>query len=267
MNGPSLRDVQQELKARVQGRGEPPGGASLAQWLNAQRGTPGAARLAVYAEGYVVRIREALAEVYEAVRHLVGERAFSALAQAYAQRHPSCDYNLSLAGRHLPEFLPAAALTQRLPFLPDLARLEWAVGRAFHAFQCPPLDSARLATRSAGDWGRVQLIFQPSVSLVTSAWPILDLWEARTRPRAEIDIPLVNRPQRVLVFRRELAVQCELVDAPQAAMLEGLLSGRSLGEVCEACSAEVEDPSLLTAWFARWAGWGLVLRDEGAAHA
>ena len=230
--------------------------------LNPQRGVPGAERLSVYAGGYVARMREALAEVYEAVQHVVGERTFSSLAEGYAQRHPSQDYNLSLAGRHLPEFLAVFPLTQPLPFLPDLARLEWLVAQAFHAFDAPSLDPARLASRSLDEWEHASVSFHPSIGLAASRWPILDIWAARTRPRESVNIDLVNRPQRVLVFRQGLQTRCELVDERQHRLLEGLLAGRTLGAVCHDLAGR--DESLpLADWFARWAGQGLIVASVG----
>src|SRR3989338_7284763 len=89
----------------------------LASVLNRQGPDPGQARLSVYAEGYLVRFRDALEEVYEAIHHILGDRSFAELSNAYATRTPSHDYNLSLAGRHLPEFLKRYPLTQELPFL------------------------------------------------------------------------------------------------------------------------------------------------------
>lgn len=264
MSAPSLQDLQRWMKSRIVPRGAEPSGAPL-DILNPQRGTPGAERLAVYAGGYVARIHQSLAEAYEAVRHVVGERAFSDLAHGYAERHPSHDSNLSLAGRHLPGFLADHPLTSKLPFLPDLARLEWLVRQAFHAFDEPPLDPRRLSQLPLEDWQRARLVFQPSVGLVASAWPVLDIWASRTRPRSEINIDLVNRPQRVLVFRQGLEVRCELLDAWQHALLEGLLAGRPLGAVLAALAASSDDQPLpLTAWFSRWSSLGLLVKCEVA---
>jgi hypothetical protein len=228
--------------------------------FNPQRGVPGAERLSVYAGGYIARTREALAEVYDAVRQVLGDRAFSEMADDYAKRYPSHDYNLSLVGRHLPEFLATAALAQQLPFLPDLARLEWLVCRAFHAFEQPTLNQARLTSLSLEEWQKAQLTFQPSTSVMASAWPILDIWESRTRPRKEISIDLVNRPQRVLVFRQRLHVRCELLTEAQYALLSGLLAGRALGVVCGELAASIaEAPLPVAEWFARWAGSDLIV--------
>jgi len=231
--------------------------------LNPQRGTPGVERLSVYAGGYLVRLEEALTEVYEAIRHIVGATAFTELSRAYAVSSPSHDYNLSFIGRHLPEWLERSPLRAELPFLPDLARLEWLVCQAFHAFEEPPLDPRRLSQLSLEDWERARLVFQPSVGLAASAWPILDLWAARTRPRAEINLDLVNRPQRVLVFRQGVQVRGELVDERRYALLQGLLAGRPLGSVCgELAGGAGEEPLPLTEWFARWARQGLIVRCD-----
>lgn len=261
MSAPSLRVLQQWVGARV--RGLPADGAGAGQVLNPQRGTPGLERLAVYAGGYRARTREALAEVYEAVRHLLGERAFSALADAYVARYPSHDYNLTFVGRHLPEFLPGTCWAERLPFLPDLARLEWQVCRAFHAADAPPLDVAALSAVPPRAWDRVRLTLQPSVGLVSSAWPIRDLWEARRVAREAVDIAVVGRPQDVVVFRRGFAVACELLEPPQAALLRALAEGRPLGEACAPLAGRGEQaPAPLEAWFARWAAAGLFRRCE-----
>ncbi len=259
MSEPSLREVQRLMRSAIRPAGGLAGAGTAEAILNPQRGVPGAERLTVYAGGYLARTCEALEEVYDAVHHVVGEQAFAALARAYVQRHPSHDYNLSLVGRHLPEFLAVDPLSQRLPFLPDLARLERLVCQAFHAFDEPPVDPARLARYSLDEWEHARLTFQPSVGLIASPWPILDIWTARTQPRESVSIDLVDRPQRVLVFRHGLQTRCELVDEWQYRLLEGLLAGRALGTVCgELAGLAGSGPLPLADWCARWASRGLI---------
>jgi len=265
MSDPSLRELQQRMKARIVGAHatQAPQAAGPLP-LNPQRGTPGDARLAVYAEGYLVRIREALAEVYEAVHHVLGEDAFAALAEDYAARHPSHDYNLSFSGRHLPAFLAGWRLTERLPFLPDLALLEWRVCEAFHAFDAPPTDVRVLNRIPERDWERLQLTIQPSAAIVDSAWPVLDLWSARRQPRDEINLEVAGRAQCVLVSRQQDRVRCELIDEPQRRLLEALRAGRTLGDACAemAAARPTTEPGTppLAAWFAAWGRAGLITR-------
>lgn len=268
MSEPSLREFQQWMKARIRAGHAAAATTALHSdevLLNAQGGVPGVERVAeVYGGGYRTRIREALAEVYEAVRFVLGESRFAELANTYAERFPSHDYNLSFAGRHLPELLAGWPLTQELPFLPDLARLEWLVCQAFHAFDEPPADLAPLAAMPVKAWAQVRLRFQPSVGLIASAWPIRDIWAARSGPRGTVNVKLVNQPQRVLVCRRGVTVTCELLEEDAFALLQRLAAGEPLGAACGALARQAAGEPPLAAWFARWAGQGLIRQIERA---
>lgn len=265
MGEPSLQQVQRWMKARIRST---PGGSTgeLAACLNEQGGAPGIERLSVYAGGYLTRTEKALAEVYEAVRHVVGKPAFTELAKAYARQHPSGEYNLTFRGRSLPAFLETSPLTERLPFLPDLARLEWLICRAFHAREQPPLDAARLMALPLEAWERARLSLQPSVAFLASAWPVRDIWEARKQPREAIAIDVVDRPQRVVVYRQGFTVKCAVVEEAEGAFLDGLLAQRRLGELCESLAARGVEQDRLFRWCAHWMQLGLFIGcDTGNA--
>lgn len=259
MPDPSLRDVQHWMQARILPATAAQAAAEPAIALQPQRGTPGLVRMEVYADGYVARLREALAEVFEAVQHVLGEHRFTHLAETYAAAHPSQDYNLSLAGRHLPVFLQTSPLLSAWPFLADLSLLEWLVSAAFHVPQQPALLPARLTALTVEQWDKTRLSFQPGAACVSSAWPIFDIWHARQTPRAEVSIDVVGRPQRVFIFRRELTVRVERLEEAEAQVLTGLLAGQTLGAVCERLAhAEGAAMPPLGAWFARWMAAGLI---------
>ncbi len=261
--GPSLLQLQRWMKSRIQPGGRELPSDALPKALNPQGGDPGVERLLVHARGYFVRLEEALTETYEAVRHVLGAETFSTLAHDYARRYPSRNYNLSFTGKHFPEFLKTCPLTKELPFLPDLAKLEWEVGQAFHATEELPVNPTAFAGMAMGDWEHTRIIFQPSVRLVTSAWPVLDIWNARRQPPSEIKIDVVDRPQRVLLSRWGFQVRGALLEETPYALLEGLLQGKTLGEVCEALAHAPEGDSLpLAEWFSGWVLEGLIIRCE-----
>jgi hypothetical protein len=250
------------MRSRIRPQpGDPAAGPGL---LNPQRGTPGEERLAVYAGGYVARIHQALAEVYGAVKHVLGEQAFHELAEAYAARHLSRETNLTFAGRHLPEFLAGWPRTAELPFLPDLARLEWQLCQAFHAFEEPPVEVSSLAGLAPHVWESARLVFQPSVSTLASAWPVLDIWAARATPRHEINVDVAGRPQHAAVFRRGLEARCAPLEPAQQQLLQDLLDGLTLGQACGR-ALERQDELPLAEWFAEWAAAGWIVRCEPAA--
>lgn len=256
----SLVEMQRLMKARIRPVATADADQlALAPWLNSQGGEPGVARMAVYVSGYQERFREALAEVYEAAEHIVGAPAFRELATAYAAAYPSHDANLTLVGRSLSQFLSWYPLTKQLPFLPDLARLEWAVCESFHAFDQAPMDAARLTELPLEAWERARLVFQPSVRLVASEWPILDLWQARLTSRDEVSVELAGRAQHVLVSRRGVQVRCELIDEQQHTLLDRLLAGQTIGDALTVCAADPSDAPPLGEWLMGWARAGLIV--------
>ena len=106
--------------------------------------------------------------------------------------------------------------------------------------------------------GESQGLFSAVAALVSSRWPILDIWKARKKPLGEITIDLEGRGQNVLVWRSGWDVRCEALDALQTEMIRSLQSGELLGEVC-ARSAHGEDLPV-GEWFATWANQGLITR-------
>ncbi|RMD85201.1 MAG: DUF2063 domain-containing protein [Candidatus Dadabacteria bacterium] len=216
------------------------------------------ARLAAYVGGYPARIEESLADAYPAVRHILGAAEFHRLAADYMPMVPAGTYNLNAVGYRLPELLRQHRLNGELPFLADLAALEWAVWKAFHAGPGQPFDPARLAGWSAADFERAAVRLQPGVAVVCSEWPIADLWAARSTPRDQIDIVLAGRPQNVLVYRCGLEVACETLGRLEAEALSALAAGRTLGEVARRLAAAGADPADVGAWFGGWSARGLV---------
>ncbi len=258
ISAPPLKDVQRWMKVFFQPSPEK-GLAGSESLLNPQGKATGVERMGVYAEGYGIRIHEALKEAYEAVRHVIGEGRFWELAQSYASAYPSQEYNLSLAGRHFPGFLEKSSLLQEWPFLSDLAGLEWAVTEAFHSFDRPPQELSALSGLALEDWEKVSFEFQPSLRLVRSSWPVLDIWRERKTPHEKIKIDLQNRPQWIVVGRLEWKVRSESVTALEYECLDLLRSGRSLGEVCEVLAEKAGEEELpLMNWFAKWSSGGMI---------
>jgi hypothetical protein len=253
----SLRDVQRWLAGVI--LGDDAEGAGPGPVASPPRGTV-AERLHAYVDGYPARVREALAEAFPAVAHLVGDAAFSALARRYLLFVPAGGYDLGEVGRALPAFLAGDALAADLPFLPDLARLEWAVQRAFHARVVPPFDPTTVEGWTPDEWAEACVRFQRGTACVASPWPIRTLWETRATPREEIDVAVVDRPEAVVVHRVGYRVACDSIDTDEARVLARLLAGATLG----AATADLApaDAERLGVWTGSWVARGLVVACE-----
>jgi hypothetical protein len=260
---PSLAELQRALAARIlAGSGSP-----LEDWICVPSGADAAARLAVYVQGYPARIREALRETFPAVAQILGDGSFAALADRYARAVPADLRNLNLVGAALSAYLESDRLSGDLPFLPALAELEWAVDRCFHADLLPAFEPSICSGWSLEDWGRAKIGFQPGLALVCAPWPLRELRETCRRERSEIEVDLIDRYDRVLVYRRNFEVVVESIGAVEAEAVASLRDREPLGEVTAKLADAGADPGSVVGYFGRWASLGLVVSCEAPSLA
>jgi hypothetical protein len=260
---PSLVELQRALAARILSGEE----AGLEEWIRVPSGVDSATRVGVYVCGYPARIREALRETFPAVANILGAGSFAALSDRYASALPTEIRNLNLVGADLPAHLESDRASDALPFLPALAELEWAVDRCFHADLLPAFDLSTCGGWSLEDWARAKIRFQPGLALVCAPWPLRELRETHRCERSEIDVDLVDRSDRVLVYRSGFDVVVESIEAAEAEAVEAVQSGALLGEVTDALAASGAEPEDVVGYFGRWTSLELVVSCEVASTA
>ena len=255
MASPSLAEVQRALSARICGNDAP---SPLDEWIRVPRGADPSVRLAIHLEGYPARIASSLAEAFPAFANILGDGSLAKLTDRFIECDLSPERNLNRIGRTLPGFLESDPLTREVPFLPDLAALEWAIFECFHSESGRDLDPAAIGDYSLDDWARIRITFRPGTAVVNSAWPIRVLWLTRDLDRSEIDVDLGDRPEQVLVYRVGLSVETRSIDPLEAHALERLLDGAHLSEVMTELSERGAEPERVSDFFAKWLTLGLV---------
>src|SRR5262249_34026411 len=102
-------------------------------------------RLNVYRNTAVCTLTTALRLSYPAVHHIVGAEFFESAARIFIDIDPPRSAYLNEYGSAFPDFLMRFLPAVSLSYLPDVARLEWAVNRALHAPDTKALDLSRLS--------------------------------------------------------------------------------------------------------------------------
>jgi hypothetical protein len=226
----SLRDLQLAFAESVLGEAD----ASLAGRIRG-RGLSGRRRLQVYRNNTFASLTEALAAVYPVVKKLVGEEFFGYAARCYVPLHPSRSGNLHDFGAHWALFLQGFGPAAGLPYLPDVARLEWAYHRVFHEASHAPLDLASLSAVAPELYGTLRFRLHPATRLLQSQYPILRIWQVNQDGYAgDPAVDLAEGAARILVSRPHLEVELEALGEAEFTLLRAVASGRTLGEACEA---------------------------------
>jgi hypothetical protein len=130
------------------------------------------------------------------------------------------------------QFPPAADIC----YLSDVARLEAARTRAYHAADAEPLAPERLTTLRAASLYSLRLLLHPSVEVVRSPHPIVTIWAMNTgqMPLAPV---AKDAAEDALVVRPTFAVQVQNLLPGGAVFVLAIVMGATLGEAAEAALA------------------------------
>jgi len=197
-------------------------------------------RFAVYRNNVMVGLIGALEARYPATKRIVGEEFFAAAARLFATAHPPRSSLMMTYGDQFPDFLGAFKPAAAVPYLADVARLEAARTRAYHAADAKPLTPAELAGFGPDALAGLRFILHPSIEIVVSTFPIVTIWAMNAD---EIELaPLADwRGEDALVARPALDVEVRRLPAGAATFLQSLAGGKPLGAAANAALASSPD--------------------------
>jgi hypothetical protein len=220
----------------------------------------GAQRAEVYAEAYRLRLIEALAADYPALRALLGANDFADLGRMYAGAHPSRSASIRWFGRHLSRFLQDDSEYRERPELAELAAFEWALSEAFDAAETPAISPEALAALPAARWPDLRIRFHPALRRVEFRFNTPEVWRALNRQGSPPPFEALDSPQAWIVWRSDLKLFFRSLDASEAQAFDALHQGLHFAEVCEGLCDRLpaENVAATAAGFlARWLtdGW------------
>ena len=235
---PTLRELQAAIRDAMLGNSGTPAAAYIAG-----DGLDPEARLQIYRHHVSNTITAALETTFPVVCRLVDRRFFAYAADNYLRRHPPIGPCLVEYGATFPEFLAGFPPCRGHAYLPDVARLEWAMNRAIHADDHEPLEAARLAAIPPDAVPRLSFRLHPSVSFVDSPWPIDRIWQANQDDRDGGGVgDLAGGGVHLEVRRVGGEATMRVVSKPRFAFRQALHEGLPLDEAASAALSL--DPSV-----------------------
>jgi hypothetical protein len=223
---PALRELQTLFKASLLAGEED----AVIQQIEGD-GLDPRARLAVYRHHILTTLTAVLESAYPVVCRLVDRRFFAYAADAFIRRHPPAGPCLAEYGAAFPDFLAGFPACDGHPYLPDVARLEWAIHRASQSPQAEPLDHAPLRAVDPADMPRLIFAMDPSLSFLTSPWPVDRIWRAHQdggEPAETVDLDAGSVCLEVRAAGE--SVTLHTLEAETYAFLDALARGLTLGQ-------------------------------------
>jgi hypothetical protein len=241
----ALRDLQAAFAAHVMG-------VDRADLVAAVVGDaiPAVARLSVYRHHVLESLGRALAATFPTVEALVGADFFRGVARAFIGQALPAQPVLAEYGADFPGFIADYEPARGLPYLADVARLDWALNLAFHAPLGGRLQAADLSALPAERLPSMSIGLTAGTVLVSSHYPLDRIWEASQPGAANGTVDLNSGAANLLVLRRLEDAAFVSLSASEAAFVIALAEGRSLERATEA--AFQADPGFdLSTSFAR----------------
>ena len=136
-------------------------------------------------------------------------------------------------GAEMPPFLERFEPVAHLGYLPDVARIELALCRAYHAADISPINPEILQEIAPDALLNIRLQFAPSLHLIRSDWPAASVFHANSTPDAP---PPKMQPEDALITRPEFDPQVTALPPGGGAFIAALLDGKTLGDALKSAT-------------------------------
>lgn len=180
-----------------------------------------------------------LANGFPAVRRVVGGSVFASLISEFVAAAPPRHPLLSTYGQGFPAFVAMQPIAASLPYLQDLARVEWARQESYLAADAPLLDADSLNTADPDSLSLLTLRLHPATRVITSPFPVHTIWRLNQPDVDDKDIPAVDMKvaEHVIVTRPRAEVVTRAISLADAAMVRAVMGGATLGAAVEGAFA------------------------------
>lgn len=180
----------------------------------------------------------------------------STSARACRQAQPSRSGNLQAFGAHFADYVESLPACRDLPYLGDVARLEWLRQQCALAADGKPKSAGPVESSTT-------TTFQPQVRLLASRHAVLTIWRYAMQP-GDARLQLPEAGECVVLWRDGNEVAMAELDPASFACIEALAAGATPAEAdaaARACNAGFD----FAACFANFSAHGLIAATKQAA--
>jgi hypothetical protein len=188
-----LAALQSSLLRAATGRDEC--NEPLLRSIRADARAPVAERIAAYRANIRGAHLQALDSAFPVTREVLGPKYWGQLLESDVKASASASSDLNAYGGFVPALLATAQQhrpeLRELPYLEELATLEWAVHRARFAADDPDFDWPAFAALSDEDQAQLQFLLSNALQVLRLQYPVDDIWRAHNghdgAPNAQAD--------------------------------------------------------------------------------
>lgn len=189
--------------------------------------------IGIYQNNTRERLRSVLEQTFPVCVQLVGEQCFEQMTLVHVMDHPCRTHDLEHYGANFPDTVARVleeqgVLRDAVPYLVDMAEVEWMTHRAYFSPNRSGFDFAAFSELDEQQYLNVRLELAPDLSTVMTGWPIADIWQMHQPGSEVVELNAVPTEQLLLIERPQYQAQVREIDKPTFDVLDLLHSGCTL---------------------------------------
>ncbi|MGB1255794.1 MAG: putative DNA-binding domain-containing protein [Thiolinea sp.] len=194
-------------------------------------------RIGIYRNSVHGILWQYLASLYEVCDQLLGEKFFEQLSDEFIDHHPPASPFLSDYGEQLPSFMRAHEALSDMPWISDIAAVEWARHAAWNDVNQPTVDFNQLAMLPPEQQLELRFRLPNSARLIRSPYATHAIWLAHQpedHPDKQTleDIQLQQATQ-LIIWRKGIELHQNSLSTEEWAFLHALQDNKTLAELSE----------------------------------
>lgn len=198
------------------------------------------ARLSVYSKNISGGRIKALTGAFPVCYQILGEECFNAIAAEYVNENPSKARDLNVYGESFPLTLERVISQYKefteLPYLAELARLEWAYHRAYYTDGHWPImrDGDSLNEQP-------KIHINQSLTLITSSFPLDKIWQNNREEQGAQIIESDKEHYCFLIYRKRFWPEVHEISSDEYAFIDFCMPGLALESLVESLGEQVAE--------------------------
>lgn len=218
--------------------------------------------LAIYANAYQSRLREALESDHPVLSVYLGDSLWTDFCNRFINECPSRVRSLRHFGEQAPAWLAMNSPFAAHPLIAELAAFERLLLDAFDAADAPRLPWSDIQQRAPEAWPGLRLQFHPSVRLLNTACNVVDVWKALKEKLDPPEATVSAMPAHLIWRDAERITRFRPVDSIELAALNvSLVQAGDFAMLCEMLAYAIDPdqvPGFAINCLRRWFDDGIV---------
>lgn len=183
-------------------------------------------RFKIYSNNVFASLKNVLKDDFPISRRVLGEQKFNQASFEFVRNFPPTSGCLLNYGEKFPRFLEV--FYPAIPYLKDIAQIEWAKKEIYYKNNSSPLDPTALNVVPADEYGDLTFEFHKATFFFESVFSLQEIWE-----NTEKEKNLKLTPSYSLIIRPRYKIQHYWLSTEEFNFLKALYEKKTLGEAYE----------------------------------